>query len=81
MKRSILLFVSLLSGLCLFQATATYAQNAPITTAATVGGAVPGTVAVPITVTGFNNIGAISLTIDYNYSVLHFVNGVLNSQL
>ena len=50
-------------------------QNAPITTAATVGGAVPGTVSIPITVTGFTNIGAASLSIDYNYSVLHFVSG------
>lgn len=58
-----------------------FAQNAPITTAATVGGAVPGTVSVTITVTGFTNIGAVSLSLDYDYSVLHFVSGTPNSQL
>lgn len=57
------------------------AQNAPVTTAETITGAVPGTIQVPVTVNGFQNIGAISLTIDYDYSVLQFMNGVPHSQL
>ncbi len=58
-----------------------FSQNAPVTTIATVGGAVPGNIEVPITVTGFNNIGAISLSIDYNYSVMHFTGGTPNPSL
>ncbi len=38
------------------------AQNAPITTCGTVTGVVSGTVSVPVTVIGFNNIGAVSLS-------------------
>ena len=57
------------------------AQNAPVTTAATVANAVPGAVDVPLTVTGFNNIGAISLSIDYNAAVLTFTGGTPNPQL
>jgi hypothetical protein len=56
-------------------------QNAPLTTAATVGNAVPGQVAVPVTVTGFNNIGAVSLSLDYSYSGLHFTMGAPAPQL
>src|SRR5512133_563899 len=58
-----------------------FSQNAPITTCATINNATPGAVSVPITVINFTNIGAISLTIDYDYSVMHFVNGTPNSQL
>jgi len=54
------------------------AQNAPVTTATTIAGAVPGTVDVPLTVTGFNDIGAISLSLSYDYSVLHFTGGTPN---
>ena len=57
------------------------AQNAPITTLASVGNALPGAVVVPITVTGFSNIGAISLCFDYPYAGLHFVQGVPNPSL
>jgi hypothetical protein len=59
----------------------TVAQNAPVTTAATFTGAMPGLIAVPITVDGFTNIGAISLTIDYDYSVMHFSQGTPNPML
>jgi hypothetical protein len=55
-----------------------FSQTAPVTTAATVTGAVPGTINVPVTVTSFNNIAAISLALDYSYSVLHFVQGTPN---
>jgi len=56
-------------------------QNAPVTTLTTVINAVPGNVTVPITVVNFANIGAISLTFDYPYSMLHFVQGVPNPVL
>jgi hypothetical protein len=57
------------------------AQNAPITTLTTVANAVPGPVNVPVTVINFTNIGAISLTFDYDYSCLHFTSGVPNPLL
>ncbi len=57
------------------------AQNAPVTTIATVGNAQPGQVSVPITVTGFTNIGACSLSFDYQYAGLHFSSGSPNPLL
>ena len=68
---------------CLFVAgNFLYAQNAPVTVAATVNNAIPNqTVTVPITVTGFNNIGSITLTLDYDYSKVHFVSGNQNPLL
>lgn len=57
------------------------AQNAPVTTAATVPGAIPGEIIVPVTVTGFTNIGAVSLTLEYDYSVMHFLQGTPHTQL
>ncbi len=54
------------------------AQNAPITTVATVSGTLPGTVTVPVTVVNFTSIGAISLTLDYNYTVMHFLQAIPN---
>jgi len=56
-------------------------QNAPVTTIATISNANPGQIAVPITVTGFNSIGAISLCFDYPFAGLHFINGVPNAAL
>jgi hypothetical protein len=57
------------------------AQNAPITTISTMGNVIPGQVDVPITVTDFNAIGAISLTFEYAYAGLHFVQGTPNPLL
>lgn len=71
--------LSLLGAVC-FSALAC-AQNAPVTTAATVTNAVPGSVQVPLTVVNFTNIGAISLTIDYKYSVMHYVSCTPNPLL
>lgn len=70
-------------GCCvmLFSPAVSKAQNAPVTTIGTVGNAMPGQVAVPITVTGFNNIGAVSLAFDYPYSGLHFLQGTPNPLL
>ena len=57
-------------------------QNAPVTTCSTISGAITGTVtSVPVTVTGFTNIGAISLTIDYHYNVMQFVESIPHSSL
>jgi hypothetical protein len=55
--------------------------NAPVTTIATVGNVSPGPVNVPVTVVNFSSIGAISLSFDYDYSGLHFVQGIPNSLL
>ncbi len=78
----IVLVLPLVMGWMLFRCVSPLeAQNAPVTTLATVGNAVPGPVVVPVTVTGFNNIGAISLTIDYAYAGLHFVGGSPHPQL
>lgn len=57
------------------------ATNAPVTTLASVGNAVPGLVQVPVTVTGFSGIGAISLTLDYLYGGVQFVQGVPHPSL
>lgn len=58
------------------------AQNAPVTTAATISNAVAGQqVIIPVTVADFNNIGSISLTMDYDYSKLHFVSASVNPAL
>jgi hypothetical protein len=57
------------------------AQNAPVTSVPVTGNAVPGLITVPVTVRGFNNIGAISLTLQYDYSVLNFIQGSKNPLL
>jgi hypothetical protein len=56
-------------------------QNAPVTTAETVPGAVPGEITVSVTVVDFTNIGAVSLTVEYDYSVMHFIQGVPHPEL
>ncbi|MFY9152761.1 MAG: hypothetical protein WAO52_12135 [Prolixibacteraceae bacterium] len=49
-------------------------QVAPVTTAATICNAIANQrVTVPITVTGFTNISGFTLTLDYEYTKLHFV--------
>ncbi len=67
--------------LLLFPGSPAWSQNAPVTAAATVGNLSPGAVDIPITVTGFNNIGAISLSIDYDFSVLNFTGSTPHPQL
>jgi len=57
----------------------TVAQNAPVTTAP-VKTACPGTqVTIPITVTGFNSIGSVSLTLKFNAAVLTWASATNNS--
>lgn len=51
-----------------------YAQNAPVTTAATITNVLPGQqVVVPVTVNSFDNIGSVTLTMDYDTSKLRFL--------
>jgi hypothetical protein len=58
------------------------AQNAPVTTASTITDAIAGQqVTVQITVTGFNNIGSVSLTMVYDPAKLQYVSGSFNSAL
>ena len=52
---------------------------APITTAPVLSVCPAASVSVPVTVTGFTNIGSISLTLDYNPSVLTYVSGTNTS--
>lgn len=57
-------------------------QNAPVTCAGTLNNAVPGqSIIVPVTATGFNNIGSVTLTLDYDYQKLHFVSSTKNPLL
>jgi len=56
-----------------------YSVNAPVTTITTISNAVVNQqVTVPLTVTGFNNVGGMTLTIDYQYSKLHYISGTYN---
>lgn len=58
------------------------AQNAPVTTAATVNNAVTNQpVTIPVTVTGFNNIGSVTLSLDYNTSQLQYISATHNPAL
>lgn len=52
--------------------------DAPVTTAPTLSASANTVVALPITVTGFSNIGAVSLTMKYNPAVLTFQSASVN---
>ena len=72
----------LITGFLIVAGNFLCAQNAPVTTAATVSNAISGQeIVVPITVTGFTNIGSIALTMEYDSSKLHFVSGTQNPLL
>ncbi len=73
--------MAIIGTMFLLAAVPLQAQNAPVTTAATVPGALPGEITVPVTVTGFTNIGAVSLTLEYDYSVMHFLQSTPHPQL
>lgn len=57
------------------------AQNAPITSIADYSNQLPGEIFVPVTVTGFNSIGAGSLTLEYDPSAMTFIEGIKNPAL
>ncbi|MGE5425032.1 MAG: T9SS type A sorting domain-containing protein [Syntrophothermus sp.] len=76
MNRSLFIILVLLLGNDLS------AQNAPVTTAATVSTAIPGqTVYVPVTVSVFSNIASVNLYIDYDYSSVHYLSCTKNPAL
>ena len=54
---------------------------APVTLAPIITGAVPGQVSVPVKVTGFSDIGALTLRLQYNSDVLTYIGFTQNSQL
>jgi hypothetical protein len=64
--------VLLLTCCLLLSAYETTAQNAPVTTAPSKTACPGTTVSIPVTVTGFNNIGSVSLRLDYNPAVLSY---------
>lgn len=80
-KHSTLKIKHSLQILLFFLALSTFGQNAPVTTVGTVSSAVPGSISVPITVTGFNNIGAITLSILYDPEVIVFLQCTPDPQL
>jgi len=57
------------------------AQNAPKTTLGIVYSAQIGPVNIPVTVQNFNNIGAVYLSVDYNYAVLQLTGATPNIQM
>ncbi len=71
----------LVAGISAFLALSGLAQNAPVTTAVTIGNVTGGTVSVPVTVNGFTGIGAVSLSVDYLYSVMQFTGSTPNPAL
>ncbi|MFZ0280033.1 MAG: T9SS type A sorting domain-containing protein [Bacteroidales bacterium] len=70
----------LITCLACFQFYAeTEAQNAPVTTIASIRNPVPGQmITIPVTVTGFVNIGSISLSIDFDNTMMNFVSAEIN---
>jgi hypothetical protein len=58
-------------------------QNAPVTTAGRVTNAAPGntSVQVPLTISGFNNIGKFTLTLKFDTTRIRYVSSTTNSQL
>jgi len=83
MKRKIAgnFIIGLWAMLMMILPVTTISQNAPVTTVASITGAVPGTVSVPVSVINFTNIGAISLSLDFDYSVMHYVQSTPNPSL
>ena len=57
------------------------AQNGPVTVAGSFFNQTPGQITIPLTVTGFNGIGAISLTLEYDPTVLTYIQGTQNPGL
>ncbi len=77
-KTILILYCFLLASLPALQS-----QNAPLTTAGFVTTAVPGdpSIPVPITVTGFTNIGQFTLTMKFDTTRLHYVSSTTNQSL
>jgi hypothetical protein len=71
--------VLLISSVCNLIFISVKAQNAPVTRMASFRNLTPGQlVSFPVNITGFNNIGSISLSCDYDNSALNFVSAEIN---
>jgi hypothetical protein len=75
MKKITLIF----SFLFVIFVTGIYSQNAPVTMASNISSCTDISIDIPITVADFFNIGALSLTMNYNSSVLTFESYTNNS--
>ena len=62
MSRWLLIFLGMITM------PGTFAQNAPVTSVPIICNTLPGAVTVPVTVNGFTNIAAFSLTLDYEHA-------------
>lgn len=65
----------------LFISLAAFPQNAPVTTAGTVTSAVPGTIDIAITASGFSDIGSVYLSLDYDHSVAQLTGATPHPQM
>jgi len=67
----------------LFFLPAIQSQNAPVTTTGVITTAVPGdpSVSIPITITGFNDIGQFTLTMKFDTTRVHYVSSITNPSL
>lgn len=74
-QRTIISFILILLS-CIVKS-----QNAPVTHIGEFYNQIPGEITVPLTVTGFTDIGVISLSLDYDPAVLTFLEGTLNPSL
>ncbi len=66
------------SGLLMFSIGMVQSQNAPVTSLQSYYNQLPGAIIVPVTVTNFTNIGAISLTLEYDPTVLTYTGNIQN---
>jgi hypothetical protein len=74
--------LTLFSALPAMLCTPVSGQNSPVTTASVAGTAIPGQqITIAITVASFNNIGSVSLTMDYDNTSIQFVSASANSEL
>ena len=64
--------------LCFLQNPANAVRNAPVTTASSVMGNPSHSVVIPLTVTGFTSVSAISLRLEYTNAVMTFDHGTPN---
>ena len=72
-------FILILSILLAFSMQKISAQNAPVTTAPMITSCPGALLGIPVTVSGFNNIGALSLTLNYNAAALSYQSFANNS--
>lgn len=82
MRKKALISCLLLIGLLFSFHSAADGQNAPVTSLSVIGNEQPGQlVSVFAFVSGFNNIGSISLSLNYDFSKLQFISSTMAPQL